>query len=446
MLGRRSSLSILGGGIAGLGVAYYAHQSGVPVTLFEAGDELGGNCRTVQRDGFRFDLGAHRFHDKDPGITADVRALLGGDLRHVNRPSAIYDRGRFVRFPLSAVDLLRHLGLRRSGRAALGLLKGRVRGRSLPPTNFESAAVTSYGREIADLFLLNYSAKLWGVKCDQLATSAGGGRLKGLTLRAALAETVLGRAAGTKHLDGSFYYPSRGIGGIAGALAGHSGDGLRTRAAVTRVYHDGRRIGAVEINGASRLAVERVVTTIPIDRFLQVLDPLPPTEMASAASSFRFRNLILVAFFLDRRSVTQHATVYFPDPSLQFTRAYEPRNRCELMAPPGKTSLVFEVPCDEGDTLWNATDDELAGSVRPRLAEIGWLSRERNPDSCVVRMRQAYPVSLAGNENRLRAVESYLARFENLRSIGRNACFEYTWMHVLLRRAKDLVDEWCNRS
>jgi protoporphyrinogen oxidase len=261
-----------------------------------------------------------------------------------------------------------------------------------------------------------------------------------------LAETIPGRARRTRHLDGSFYYPSGGIGRIAEALARQGGDALRTGAAVTRVCHDGAAIRAVEINGVSRLPVERVVTTIPIDLFLQLLDPPPPAEVAAAANSFRFRNLILVAFFLDGESITRHATVYFPDPSVPFTRAYEPRNRCELMAPPGQTSLVVEVPCDEGDDLWNAGDDELAGMVWPRLADVGWLPRDRNPESCVVRMRQAYPVSIVGAEDRLRTIETFLSRFTNLRSNGRNACFEYTWMHVLLRRAKDLVDDWCKRT
>ena len=33
------------------------------------GEVVGGNCRTFTCGDFKFDSGAHRFHDKDPDIT-----------------------------------------------------------------------------------------------------------------------------------------------------------------------------------------------------------------------------------------------------------------------------------------------------------------------------------------------------------------------------------------
>ena len=72
-----TSLTILGGGPAGLGLAFYAHRAGMPFVLVEASSELGGMCRTFRSGEHLYDCGAHRFHDRDPEITKDVLALGG---------------------------------------------------------------------------------------------------------------------------------------------------------------------------------------------------------------------------------------------------------------------------------------------------------------------------------------------------------------------------------
>jgi protoporphyrinogen oxidase len=55
-----TSLTILGGGPAGLGLAFYAHRAGLPFVLVEASPELGGMCRTFRCDDHLYDSGAHR--------------------------------------------------------------------------------------------------------------------------------------------------------------------------------------------------------------------------------------------------------------------------------------------------------------------------------------------------------------------------------------------------
>ena len=116
------NLHILGGGPAGLTTGYYAKKHGLlNFTIFEAGEHPGGNCRTLQIKGadcrfrvlqsgdFRFDTGAHRFHDKDPQVTEEVRTLLGNDLLRVTAPSEIFFEGTFYRFPLLLSDLTQKL-------------------------------------------------------------------------------------------------------------------------------------------------------------------------------------------------------------------------------------------------------------------------------------------------------------------------------------------------
>ena len=63
-LGERSYDIHLGGGPAGLTAGYVLAKQGRPVIVLESTDQVGGIARTEVRDGYRFDLGGHRFCTK----------------------------------------------------------------------------------------------------------------------------------------------------------------------------------------------------------------------------------------------------------------------------------------------------------------------------------------------------------------------------------------------
>ena len=74
-------IAILGGGLAGLTVAFRRSQRGDAVTLFEATDRLGGQISTVREDGFVVELGAEGFVARSeavPRLADDVRAVAHG--------------------------------------------------------------------------------------------------------------------------------------------------------------------------------------------------------------------------------------------------------------------------------------------------------------------------------------------------------------------------------
>ena len=91
--------------------------------------------------------------------------------------------------------------------------------------------------------LLNYSEKLWGLPCNQLSPNIAGNRLKGLNLKNILKETVLCTNDSALHLDGSFYYPQRGIGTIVEKLADFCGEEtIRKCSKISNIFHDGKQI------------------------------------------------------------------------------------------------------------------------------------------------------------------------------------------------------------
>ncbi|MGI8793703.1 MAG: FAD-dependent oxidoreductase, partial [Acidimicrobiales bacterium] len=61
---QRTDVVIIGAGPAGLTAAYELSKLGEQATVIEADSVVGGISRTAERDGWRFDIGGHRFFTK----------------------------------------------------------------------------------------------------------------------------------------------------------------------------------------------------------------------------------------------------------------------------------------------------------------------------------------------------------------------------------------------
>lgn len=435
-------LTILGGGPAGLAAGYYAKKAGLTFTLYEASQRVGGNCTTLKHGNFAFDTGAHRFHDKDTEVTREIQGLLGTELERLQVPSQIYYQGKLIDFPLSPLNLIKNLGAITSAKAGLELLNSRLTGRKLEQS-FASFAIYTYGKTIANSFLLNYSEKLWGVSCEQLSPNVAGRRLKGLDLKTFLIEAILGRRAKIEHLDGLFYYPKSGIGAIPQKLENFCGqENVKKNSKITKVLHNFKQIQALQVNCGGSITVDKVISTIPLTVLLEVMEPKPSVEVLEAAQALRYQNLILVAIFINENFITRNASVYFPESKFPFTRVSEPKNRSITMSPHNQTSLIAEIPCTPDNELWMLDDKTLVELVTSNLSQIGWCGKDKIVDTSIVRLQCAYPILESSYERNLNTIADFLVNFDNLKISGRNGKFTYSHIHDVMRFGKEAVTDF----
>ena len=108
---RENTTVILGGGLTGLSAGYVLSNAGFRVKVFESDEAVGGLSKTIEKDGFRFDLGGHRFFTKDDRINGFVRRLMKEELLSVNRSSKIYMRNNFFDYPLKPFNAIFGLGM-----------------------------------------------------------------------------------------------------------------------------------------------------------------------------------------------------------------------------------------------------------------------------------------------------------------------------------------------
>ena len=403
-------------------------------------DRIGGNCQTIIDGKFRYDSGAHRFHDKIPEVTSLVKKLLGDNLIEVDSPSQIFKNNVFINFPLELKNILTTLPFHRISKIVLEVIfifssfKSEFR-------NFKELSIGSYGKTLSNLFLLNYTRKLWGLDPEKLSIKISGNRLKNLGFRSFISSFFSKNY--TKHLDGKFYYPKYGYGMIFDKIAEVIGqEKINCNSQIIKIKHFNNKIISIVKNKGKEIAVDRLICTIPINIIINLLSPNCPDEIVKISRSFKFRHVRLAIIYLNQPQFSNNASIYFPEQKFSFTRLYEPKNRSSIMSPKDKTCIVLEVPCDIDDHLYKCSFDEFKKTIETELIIYGLLNEHKIEHFKEDLIPNAYPVLSLDMEQKLCILKQYLATFENLELLGRNANFEYTHTHNLFFEAQKKVDEF----
>ena len=420
---------VAGAGPAGLAAARDLSAAGVDVLVFEQAARVGGLARTESYRGYRFDIGGHRFLTRVPEIQRQWEETLGDEFLEVPRLSRIFYRGRFFDYPVNLANVVRNLGAWESARIAASYLAARMR-RSSGERTFEQWVTRRFGRRLYETFFKTYTEKVWGMPCSEIGADWAAQRIRGLTLRTAVAGAIHRRSR-VASLAREFHYPRLGPGQMwerYASLIAAAGGTVRVGTAVTRLHHDGRRVDRVEVGDShsETLQAGHVISSLPLGTLLERLDPLPPTDVLAAGRALRHRDFILVGLIVDAPSTFPDTWLYIHGREALVGRVQNFRNWSADMVPDaGHASLGMEYFCSVGDAVWSRTDAELLELATRELQVLDLAPGARVEDGCVIRQEKAYPVYDAGYRAHVETIRGYLARFENLQTIGRNGTHRY---------------------
>ena len=435
-----SRIEILGAGPAGLGVGYYAKKKGIPLSIFELTNEVGGNSRTITKGEFRYDTGAHRLHNKHHNVTQMVKTLLGDDLKKIYAPSKIYHNGSMVDFPLNLVNLLQRL----KTSELLKIVKENLFLRISPSKgvkSFKDFAYQSYGKTLSELFLINYTEKLWGRPSHMLDPNISGSRLKNLDLLSTIKSLIFGKL-GASHLDGSFLYPKYGFGTIFEELANCIGnENIFLNTKIKKIIHDGKKINQIICDGGKSVNPGAVINTLPLNVLMNIFDPSPPKEIIKCIEGIQFRDVRLCIIYLNKTKFSNNASIYFPESTLPYNRIYEPKNRSSYMAPKDKTCIVIECPLTKKPTETLESGEVFFKKIRNSLIKENFIKGENIIDYDLGYIPNAYPIIDLNIQDKIRPALNYFNSFENHVLHGRNAEFKYVHTHDLLEKSKHIIED-----
>jgi protoporphyrinogen oxidase len=426
---------IIGAGPAGLTAAYELSKHGVTGTVFESDEVVGGIARTVERDGYRFDIGGHRFFTKVKEIDRLWDEILGEPMLVRPRLSRIFYGGRFYDYPLRASNALKNMGLLTA--AACMLSYGAARLRPVrTPANLEEWVTNQFGAKLFGMFFKSYTEKVWGCSCREIGADWAAQRIKGLSLWGAVRNAVFGKSKGSTvtTLIDQFKYPRHGPGQLWEACARtlrERGWTIHMRTRVARLDVEQGSVRTVHAmtadGGTSSCPAGQVLSSMPLRSLLGALRPGPPAEVKAAASRLSYRDFLTVALVLDKPDLFPDNWIYIHSPEVRVGRIQNFGNWSpELVPDRGTSCLGLEYFVFENDDLWSSPDDRLVELAYQELGAIGLTGGARLVKGFVVRMPKAYPVYDPGYKERLDRIREWLGgAVRNLHCIGRNGQHRY---------------------
>jgi protoporphyrinogen oxidase len=409
---------ILGGGMSGLTVAYsLSKNSSEGFTLYEQNSSLGGLCRVVEREGFKFDLVSHVLHFRSQEARELVETLLDGKMLQIERSAWIYFRGRYVPYPFQS-----HMGflpLAEKVSCLTGYWRAwisRQMNGNHQPQNFEEWIHHHFGSGIARHFMTPYNSELWGTPPRELSPDWVRPFVPASNLRQAMAGLLFKRSKDFGY-NSSFFYPAQG--GIQALV-----DGFSSRVPRVTLNKQAKEIDlnarTLRFQDGETVAYERLISTIPLDVLIYNSKGVPE-ELRLAASKLRCTTLLNCTCCLRRPLPVPYHWVYFPEREFPFFRLVFPSNISSALAPAGCSIVCAEISNPEM-TREKELQQEVMGcltrlSIIEKPSDIAFVDRNF--------LTHAYPVHDLGREVRVRSLLEFL-RSKQVWSIGRFGGWRYS--------------------
>jgi len=479
------SAIIIGAGPAGLTAAYeLLEKTDIKPIVYEMSRDIGGISKTLNYKGNRIDIGGHRFFSKSERIMKwwqNILPIQGYPSRDDlvlgmqvpiskasdapnpenddkvmlvrNRISRIFFLRKFFEYPVSLnINTIINLGVVKIAKIACSYFKARL----FPirtEKSLEDFFINRFGVELYRTFFKDYTEKVWGIPCSKIRPEWGAQRIKGLSITTALwhalkkfttRDSSLSQKSTETSLIEQFLYPKFGPGQMweeVAKIVVEGGGEIHLNCEIVKLDYNGERINSVQIRDTQTGETKCVggdffLSTMPVVDLIKAIDNVPE-EVRQIANGLMYRDFITVGLLLKElkiSNITQQKTmnnivpdnwIYIQERDVKIGRLQIFNNWSPYMvSDPDKVWIGLEYFCNEGDDLWTKADDAFVSFATDELVKIGIIEKKAAIDSCVIRVRKAYPAYF-GSYDQFDIIRKYTDQITNLFLIGRNGMHRY---------------------
>ncbi len=383
---------VIGAGPTGLSAAYHLEENAL---LVEQDDRVGGWCRSVEDNGFTFDMAGHIMFSNDPYVHSMYEMLLGDNVHWQDREAWIYSKNVFTRYPfqgalyglppeviseciVGAIEArFGSLNAKKpaadngatgdyTGPERRGMFEPLMKVNGTPktrgyhgrerritpihkgePRNFEEFIYKVWGEGIAKHFAIPYNQKLWAVPLSEMETSWLGGRVPLPNLQEMI-HGALSPVPKPMGPNARFGYPLRG--GFQALMDGflpHLKGELRLQTRVTAVLP---KRHTVTLSDGSVVPYEHLISTMPLPALINAIGSAAPPEVRRAAAALRHVSVRCVNIGIGRENLTEKHWIYYPEDTV-FHRIFVQGNASPHCNAPGGFGITCEITYSEAKPL-----------------------------------------------------------------------------------------------
>jgi len=476
---------VIGAGPAGLSCAYNLLKNNKKneVIIIEESDSVGGISKTVNHNGNRMDIGGHRFFTKNDQVMdlwKEILPLQGkpafdDKILNIkkdykdgkanpekqdnvflirNRLSRIYYNKKFFDYPVSLnIKTIKNLGVMTTCKCGFSYLKASILKKE--ENNLENFYINRFGNELYGMFFKGYTTKLWGRTPNEIDSSWGSQRVKGISIM----KVVQDYYKRTFHIKDKnketsltdyFYYPKYGPGQLYEELANRiekMGGKILLNSKVIRLKKEKDNITEITYetnNKKETIKCDKIVSSMPMKDLIEAINNVP-REVKYISQNLPYRDFITIGVLLPKLNLKNETNIktihnnipdnwiYIQDTSVKIGRVQIFNNWSPYMVkkPIDTMWLGLEYFCSEGDSFWNLSDDKLKALAKKELKKMGFYDG-KILDSKVIKVKKAYPAYF-DTYDRIEELRQYIDKINNLYCIGRNGTHSYNNMdHSIL--------------
>ncbi len=426
-------VGILGGGVAGLSLSYFL---GEDTEVLEKSEECGGLCRSFSKNGFTYDLGGHIIFSKDKEILDFEIDLLKGKLNQLYRRNSVWFKGRFVKYPfengLSVLDK----------EDIFDCLYHYLENPPRPQNNFEDWIYNTFGKGLAEHYLIPYNEKIWKTPAKEMGT------MWVERIPKPPPEDIIKSALGietegyTHQLH--FYYPKTGgFQTLPRTFEEHVNDRIVRQFPVNRIKRTSKGWAVTGDNGEREY--ESIINTMPIFDFMNALGEDVPTRVRQAVDDLKYNSLIVVLIGLGKPRTHDQQAVYCPQPDLLFHRLVFFDYFGLNYVPEGCSSIMAEITAKENDGIWSMSNEKITEQVIDGLVREGFINKKDVVTTDVQRTKYAYVIYDLNREKNLDIIYEYCKQ-QGIELCGRFSEFVYYNSDAVIRSAKTVANRINNNS
>lgn len=433
------NLTILGGGLSALSLAYFLQDRSdiSKITLLEKEKTIGGLCRTFETNGIEYDVGPHIIFSKDKEILDFMNGLLGENNEKHRRSNRILHKKAFVQYPFE--NDLSKLPDEDKAYCVNAFMHNPYE--NYNAKNMLQFFLKTFGEGITNLYLRPYNEKIWKFDPSFMDTQMVD------RIPKPPKEDILKSAAG-ETIDGYthqlyFTYPKQGgtaaiIQALSEKLSGKVE--ILTNCPVESVRKTEK--GFEVVAGGKTFVSDRLVTTMPLDEFTVLYNAEKPAEVVSAAKNLRSNAIAISIVNVKPDRAGDNYAFMIADKNVIFHRL----SKLDFMGgryhKPDSATYMIEVTYRKNDRVDLMTDAELTAKIIGGLKEIGFIDGESDVNfTDLKRFDYAYVIYDLEHKENTTVLRDYFKQ-QGIELNGRFGSFEYLNMDAIIRQSKNLAERF----